>query len=151
MSDQMSQAQARRQRLDEAIGSFLVAHDAGRKPDHREWLARHPDLCPELADFFADRACVDDLIEPMRAASEPVHGVWAAAGLLATTSPERLTTDGPGSPHDEGETAPENGRSRPFPRDTPVRYFGDYEIGGCWAKGAWGSSTRPASSAWIAR
>ena len=138
MSDQTSQAQLRRQRLDEVIGSFLVAHDAGRKPDHREWLARHPDLCPELADFFADRACVDDLIEPMRAASEPVHGGWTATGLLATTSPERLTTDGPGSPDDEGETAPDNGRSQPFPRGTPVRYFGDYEIGRVLGEGGMG-------------
>ena len=128
MSDQMSHDQARRQRLDEAIGSFLVAHDAGRKPDHREWLARHPDLCPELADFFADRACVDDLIEPMRAASEPVDGGRTAAGLLATTWAEGIMTDGSGSP---------GRRGRDRIREWPIRAY---------SPGAPGSATSATTS-----
>ncbi len=66
MSDQTNPDDPRRLRLDEVIGAFLVALDAGRSPNPREWLDRHPNLHPELAEFFADREHVDNLIEPLR-------------------------------------------------------------------------------------
>jgi serine/threonine protein kinase/WD40 repeat protein len=42
----------RESRLDAAITAFLDARDAGEAPDPTEWVARHPDLAPELEDFF---------------------------------------------------------------------------------------------------
>ncbi len=138
MSCLTSDDQARRQRLDEAIGSFLVALDAGRKPNPRDWLARHPELCPELDEFFADRARVDDLIEPMRAAPERAFASRAAGRLLATTWGESIMTDGPALPGVDGETTSDDDRSERFPNGTRVRYFGDYEIGGVLGEGGMG-------------
>jgi hypothetical protein len=46
MLDQTNPDDPRRKRLDEVIGSFLVAVDDGQNADPREWLARHPELCP---------------------------------------------------------------------------------------------------------
>ncbi len=128
MSDQADHDESRRRRLEEVIGSFLVALDAGPTPDPREWLARYPDLSPELADFFADRARMDNLIGPMRIAPEPVHGGRAAGSSLATTSVESVTIDGPGSAGDEDRTAPDDGDSDSRRRATRVRYFGDYAL-----------------------
>ena len=67
MSNQPDRDDNRRERLDEIIGEFLVAVDSGQNPNPAEWLARHPDFCPELAEFFADRARLDDLVEPFLA------------------------------------------------------------------------------------
>jgi len=38
------------------IASYLEAVERGESPDARAWIARHPDLAPELSLFFADRA-----------------------------------------------------------------------------------------------
>ena len=132
MSDQTNRDEARRQRLDEVIGSYLVALDAGRSPDPREWLARHPDLCPELADFFADRAAVDDLIDPMRVEGRP------DGEPLAATLDQGVMTDGPGPPDGECVPTSEDDRAKPLPRGTQVRYFGDYELGRVLGEGGMG-------------
>jgi len=68
MSHHPNRDDIRQERLDEVIGAFLVALDSGENPIPAEWLARHPDLCPELADFFADRERLDELVEPLVAA-----------------------------------------------------------------------------------
>ena len=48
--DQPNRDNPRRRRLDEVIGAFLIALDAGQNPNPREWLAQ-PELCPELAEY----------------------------------------------------------------------------------------------------
>jgi tetratricopeptide (TPR) repeat protein/predicted Ser/Thr protein kinase len=52
----------RERRLDEAIAEYLEAVDAGRRPPHDEWLARFPDLAPDLARFFGDQDQVHNLL-----------------------------------------------------------------------------------------
>src|SRR4051794_25541561 len=57
----------RQRRVDEAVGAYLEAVDAGSPPDPGEWLARRPDLRPELAEFLADQSRLDRLVAPLRA------------------------------------------------------------------------------------
>ncbi len=129
MSDPTNPDDARRQRLDEVIGAFLVALDGGENPDPQEWLARHPDLCPELAEFFADREQLDDLFEPLIAPSAertgiPANSITSAQGGSAD-SLSGTTSDGAewasGEPSDRA-------LANPLSKGTRVRYFGDYEL-----------------------
>jgi eukaryotic-like serine/threonine-protein kinase len=106
MLDQTNTEDLRRRRLDEVIGAFLVALDAGQNPSPQEWLARYPELHTELAQFFADRARMDELVEPLR------------------VSPNTTTDGAFGDP----KATHENGATIPLPRGTQVRYFGDYEL-----------------------
>jgi len=58
----------RQERLERAIADFLEAADAGGAPDPGQWLARYPDLEPELGQFLADQAHLDRLVGPLRPA-----------------------------------------------------------------------------------
>src|SRR5262249_15501575 len=51
-------------------GDARAAH-AGQTPDPQEWLARHPTLAPELAEFLADRAHLERVAAPLCAALSP--------------------------------------------------------------------------------
>ncbi len=132
MSDQTKSDRPRRQRLDEVIGAFLVAFDTGENPSPQEWLARHPDLRPELAEFFADRERLDDLVEPLKvAAPAQIEDVTVS---IATTHSDSFGE----SPHAMSGTAEVNSANARTPNDdvasvdlpkgTRVRYFGDYEL-----------------------
>ncbi len=132
MPDQPDRDNTRRQKLDEVIGAFLVALDSGQKPRPSEWLARHPDLCPELAEFFADRERLDDLVEPLmvappqQAAERTVSMAVdrsGASGSSPCTAP--TSTDvAPG----QSNAPDDDGASIALPQGTRVRYFGDYEL-----------------------
>jgi serine/threonine-protein kinase len=65
----------RQEQLLDAVVCYLEEVDAGRAPDSRAVLARHPDLQDELAAFFADQEKVGGLLAPLRA---------PAPGALAT-------------------------------------------------------------------
>jgi serine/threonine-protein kinase len=54
MGNESSTPSTRDRRVDEAIAGFLAEVDAGRSPDRRALLERHPDLATELERFFAD-------------------------------------------------------------------------------------------------
>jgi WD40 repeat protein len=56
----------REQLLDEVVTAYLKEARAGRTPDPDAWLARYPELAPDLAEFFADRAAVERLAVPLR-------------------------------------------------------------------------------------
>ncbi len=53
-------------RLDEVLGAYLEALDAGRAPDRDEWLARHPDLADALGGFLDDLNAVTVWTDPLR-------------------------------------------------------------------------------------
>src|SRR6516164_6704764 len=100
MADTHDDRTDREQRVDEAIATYLEAERIGRPLDRKEWLARHPDLVPELESFLADRKCFTDLAAPL---------------APRTPSPAEMPTLAPGEP-----SAP--------PPGTTLRYFGDYEL-----------------------
>ena len=151
MPDQTTSDDPGRRRLEEVIGAFLVAVDAGQKPDTNEWLARHRDLCPELAEFFADLEQMDKLVEPLKPApSQPLAEPTMSVDSTEERTPRAAAEPGLAATQaDVGSADAGNGEggSATLVKGTRVRYFGDYELERFWAKGAWGSSTRPDSSA----
>jgi WD40 repeat protein/serine/threonine protein kinase len=66
--EQDTQALGREQVLDALIAAYLRAEKEGRAPARELVLAQHPDLADELNEFFADRAGMERLAEPVRAA-----------------------------------------------------------------------------------
>jgi eukaryotic-like serine/threonine-protein kinase len=80
MSTDETQALEREQRLDEVIAAYLQAVQAGQASDQREWLACHPDLAPELAEFLADRERLERLAGPVRAAVSACPAVGSRVG-----------------------------------------------------------------------
>ncbi len=55
----------RERQLDSAIADYLQAVEAGRSPDRRQFLARHPDFADDLISFFANEDRVRDLAGTM--------------------------------------------------------------------------------------
>src|SRR5581483_6471976 len=53
--------------LDVIVTAYLKAVEGGEAPDRAVWLARHPALAADLAEFFADLDDVDRLARPLRA------------------------------------------------------------------------------------
>jgi hypothetical protein len=77
-----TQADTADDRLDAVILAYLQEVDAGRAPDRREWLARHPDLAVALQSFFADHDRAGRLTRQLHAdATPPPPGAAAAAPL----------------------------------------------------------------------
>ena len=132
MSKQTTSDDPRRQRLEEVIGAFLVAVDAGQKPDPNEWLARHGDLCPELAEFFADLGRMDKLVEPLKLApSQPLAEPTMSVDSTEEGTPRTAAESGVAATRadiDGADTG--NGESgfAALVKGTRVRYFGDYEL-----------------------
>ena len=125
----------RQQRLERAVAAYLEAADAGRAPDPGPWLARFPDLQPELGQFLADQARLDRLVGPLRPTAaggngdtSPPRPTEAAASVPPTqgtpddlTRPAGETTERPpGQPPSDGP-GPPPGRSS----------FEVFEIGSC--------------------
>jgi WD40 repeat protein len=137
----------RQERLEQAIGTYLEALDAGLAPDPDEWLARHSDLRPELAAFLADQDHLDHLVGPLRQAV-------AGDGQDPTTvrsAPQVQSADAPRPEADEttelppGQEPPEEPPPPPGdddqddqPRGARVRYFGDYELKRVLGRGGMG-------------
>ncbi len=60
----------RDRRLDEVATAYLEALEAGQAPSPEEWLARHPDLAPELTAFFAAQSQLERMTAPYRPAPQ---------------------------------------------------------------------------------
>jgi eukaryotic-like serine/threonine-protein kinase len=70
MNPPSAQPLDREQRLDEAVLAYLRAVQAGQTPSRQEWLARYPDLVPELADFLDDQEKFDRATAPLRSMAQ---------------------------------------------------------------------------------
>jgi serine/threonine protein kinase len=101
----------RDQELDEVLGEYLQALDAGRAPDRNELLARRPDLALQLSAFFAAEDSVSRLTDPLRSTLGPAA--------------EESVLEEPTVPVSEG----------PVPTDIRLRSFGDYELLGLIGRG----------------
>jgi WD40 repeat protein/tRNA A-37 threonylcarbamoyl transferase component Bud32 len=77
--------QEREQRVNEAIAAYLAETDAGRSPDRLEWLARYPDLAPELEEYFADQDQVGALVGPA-VASDATEGEGDVDGGISAAA-----------------------------------------------------------------
>jgi WD40 repeat protein len=109
MSSQPVDPSEREERLREVLVACIEAAEAGRAVDQEAILARYPEFAAELSEFFAGRAGLEGLAEPLRAAA-PAARREAAAGA----EPATVGTGGGAPP------GPSPG--------TRVRYFGDYEL-----------------------
>jgi len=66
MAGGLTEAHDPDRRLDELLAAYLEEAEAGRSPDRRAWLARHPEWADELASFFANLDHVGRLAAPLR-------------------------------------------------------------------------------------
>src|SRR5262245_52532458 len=60
---------SRERRLDEALGAYFEAVDAGHDPGLGALLGGHPDLAEDLISFFAEFDRFHRLAEPLRSAT----------------------------------------------------------------------------------
>jgi hypothetical protein len=93
----------RQERLERAVASYLEAADAGRAPDPGRWLARHPDLQPELGLFLADQARIDGLVGPLRLAVAGDEGDTTRS-LNGSADPAETQGSSPDRTRPAGET-----------------------------------------------
>jgi WD40 repeat protein/serine/threonine protein kinase len=85
--------------LQEVLVACIEAAEAGRPLDREALLARYPEFAAELSEFFAGRAGIERLAEPLRAARAELVTAGLGGGAAASPAP-----------------------------GTRVRYFGDYEL-----------------------
>src|SRR5262245_65875430 len=71
MAEEISE---REERLGAVVFACLQSIEQGRRLDHREVLARHPEFADELAEFFAGRAELHHLAAPLREAALEARG-----------------------------------------------------------------------------
>ena len=103
MGNAQTSTEDREQRLDEVVTAYLRALASGQVPDRQEWLARHPDLREDLADFLAAQ-------EEMNRLAGPLREVVRAAATLSQGA----------------DVTP--GRLQDLLLDSPSRFLGDYEL-----------------------
>jgi tetratricopeptide (TPR) repeat protein/tRNA A-37 threonylcarbamoyl transferase component Bud32 len=61
----------REARLDAVVTAYLESRERGELPFAEAWIAQHPDLAPDLADFLASLDKVDRAAAPLRALASP--------------------------------------------------------------------------------
>jgi serine/threonine protein kinase len=72
----------REERLSEVLLGYMEEAQAGRAPDRGQLLALHPELRPELEEFFATHDEVERVVSPLRETPKP-EGEGQAPGAAA--------------------------------------------------------------------
>jgi tetratricopeptide (TPR) repeat protein len=103
-------------RLCEVLAAYFEADKAGQAPGRAAWLAEHPDLADELAEFLAQQ-------DRLLSATEPLRSILEAAGI---PGPD------PGGPALNGDGA------ALLEAGAPARIIGDYELLGEIDRGGMG-------------
>jgi hypothetical protein len=89
----------RQRRLEEAMAEYLIAADAGRRPEAEDFLARYPDLRVELAGLLADLSAMARLVEPLfPAGAAPPVSAAAPGTEPGATLPITDVTMAPAAP-----------------------------------------------------
>ncbi len=104
------------QRLCEVLAAYFEAVKAGQAPDRQDWLARHPDLADQLAQFLEQQDRLLRMTEPLRTITE-------ASGRCVSDAVGPLPYDERASRGDPGAAASN---------------FGDYELQREIARGGMG-------------
>src|SRR4051794_31672550 len=117
----------RERRLGEVIFACLQALERGEALDPREVQARHPEFAAELAEFFDDRAPLQQGAAPLREAARA-----AASEMIGALGPPPNNGESAGRSGAAVEPGPIRDRAgRDFPPLSPgaaVRYLGDYVL-----------------------
>src|SRR5262245_32504674 len=66
MAPDLTDGRDHEDRLNEALLVYVEALQAGHAPDRARFLADHPDLRPDLEEFFAGHDAVERLAAPLR-------------------------------------------------------------------------------------
>jgi WD40 repeat protein len=154
MPDDGAMIAGRQERLEQVIGAYLEAADAGAAPDPGQWVAAHPDLNPELAEFLADECRLDRFVGLRQPAIRVIDSTASTQSAPATAtsysqgpgaptlsrSPGEETTDfSPGEDVTQAAHANQEDLIDGDPaRGTRVRYFGDYELLAILGRGGMG-------------
>ena len=109
MADEQADLSGPDQRFNEVLLEYVEAAENGSAPDREEFLARHPELAAELAEFFAGQDEFDGLAAPLR---------WVAQAVLQATPPPGDT------PH---PASSDDGPAASLP-PAKLRSFGDYDL-----------------------
>src|SRR5262245_22467128 len=80
----------RDERLDAVAAEYLEAIERGERPQRAEWLARYPDLAPELDEFIADQERLQRWTSP---AQDPLAVAVIAKDPMATLPNPRNSPD----------------------------------------------------------
>jgi outer membrane protein assembly factor BamB/tRNA A-37 threonylcarbamoyl transferase component Bud32 len=98
MTGERRDLSGRERRLQEVLVAYIEAAEAGQSVDRDALVARYPEFAGELSEFFAGRAGIERLAEPLRArAPAPPNSAdtGSQAPTLAPAGPSAAT--GPGS------------------------------------------------------
>jgi len=73
-------------RLEQAIADYLQRIESGQALDREEFASQHPEVADELRSFFANRAALERLAEPLRGSQyEPTVGLAAERAAADVT------------------------------------------------------------------
>jgi tetratricopeptide (TPR) repeat protein/tRNA A-37 threonylcarbamoyl transferase component Bud32 len=79
------------ERLGDILAAWIEAAERGEAPDSAEWLARHASFAPELAQFLANRARLQEAAEPLRQAVRAMAAVAPSSRALPSPTSQEST------------------------------------------------------------
>jgi WD40 repeat protein/tRNA A-37 threonylcarbamoyl transferase component Bud32 len=143
MNGDRGRIDSRESRLDALIAEYLEAAEAGRAPDREQFLASHPDLAADLAEFLDNRDRIQELVGP-RADKTESH-------------PRTCSSCGGPLEGKEGSTCPHCGQEIPLaPANVPspvLHRVGRIELSEVIGRGAFGTVYKgwdPQIQRWVA-